>query len=101
MLEPSPSMCFIIQEEKDKVSESGIIISSNDKRKACHGVIYALNSTVVCPHCIQQFDRKDLKVGDRVLFSRYVAEQIEYEEDGLKGKILYSVPLDSVLAKIS
>lgn len=100
MLYPSPSMCFIIQEEKEAVSASGIVLTGN-KKKASHGTIHSLNSTVVCPHCIQQFDRKDLAVGDRVLFSRHVAEQIEITEDGLKGKVVWAVPLDSVLAKIS
>lgn len=101
MLQPSPSMCFIIQEVKEQVSTSGIILNTGDKRKSGIGVIYSLNNSVVCPHCIQHFDRKDLDVGDRVIFSKYVAEQIEYDGEGLKGKIVFAVPLDSVLAKIN
>lgn len=92
-------MCFIIQEEKDSVSSSGIILENQNKRKASHGTIYSLNPSVVCPHCTQQFDRKDLKEGDKVLFSRYVAEQVEIDE--LKGKVVYSLPIDAVLAKIT
>lgn len=99
MIEPSPSMCFIIQDEKEETSASGIFLNHQNKRKASHGIIYALNTQVVCPHCIQQFDRKDLSVGDKVLFSRYIAEQIEIDE--LKGKIVFSLPLDAILAKVS
>jgi co-chaperonin GroES (HSP10) len=101
MLIPSPSMALIIQDMEEKVHASGIIMSVRDKRKVGQGTVHSVNATVVCPHCIQQFDRKDLNVGDKVIFSRYVAEQIEYEGDGLKGKIVWSVPLDSILAKIS
>lgn len=100
MLIPSPSMAFIIQDEKDAQTASGIILHTGDKRKPGQGTIHSINCSVVCPHCIQQFDRKDLKVGDKVLFSRYVAEQIEYDGDGLKGKVVYSTPIDSILAKI-
>jgi len=101
MLLPSPSMCFIVQEEKESVSESGLVLAHQNKRKASHGVIHSINAEVHCPHCSEKFNRKDLKEGDRVIFSRYVAEQIEYDGDGLKGKVLFSVPLDAVLAKIS
>jgi co-chaperonin GroES (HSP10) len=100
MLMPSPSMAFIIQDEKESQTQSGIVIATDNKRKPGQGTIYSINATVVCPHCTQQFDRKDLAVGDKVLFSRYVAEQVEYDGDGLKGKVVYSVPLDSILAKI-
>lgn len=99
MLIPSPSMCFIIQDEKEDVSASGIVLNHQNKRKASHGTIYALNTTVTCPHCTQQFDRKDLKEGDRVLFSRYIAEQVEI--DDMKDKAIFSLPLDAILAKIS
>lgn len=98
MIVPSPSMCFIIQDEKPTQTDSGIIIETKEKGKASHGTIYAINSTVTCPHCIQQFDRKDLKEGDRVLFSRYVTEQIEIDE--LKGKRVFAVFLDAILAKL-
>lgn len=101
MLYPSPSMCFILEEEKASQSTSGILLQHNRSGKSSHGVIYSINAEVVCPHCVQKFDRKDLSVGDRVIYSRYVAEQIEHDEGDLKGKIVYAVPLDSILAKIS
>lgn len=100
MLQPSPSMAFIIQDMQDSQTASGIVLTA-EKRKTGQGTIYAVNCDVVCPHCTQRFDRKDLKKGDKVLFSRYVAEQIEYDGDGLKGKIVWSIPLDSILAKIN
>lgn len=81
-------------------SASGIIIEVKEKGKTSHGTIYALNSTVVCPHCIQQFDRKDLKVGDHVLFSRYVAEPMDIDLPDLKDKKVFAIHLDAVLAKI-
>lgn len=101
MLIPSPSMTFIVQDMKESQTQSGIIISTGDKRKTGQGTIHSINAEVVCPHCTQKFDRKDLQAGDKVIFSRYVAEQIEYEGDGLKGKIVWSVPIDSILAKIN
>lgn len=99
MLSPNTSMCFVVQEMQEEVSASGIVIHTGGKRKAGTGVIYAINTTVTCPHCIQQYDRKDLKVGDKVLFSKYVSEQVELDGD-LKGKIVYSIPVDSILAKL-
>ena len=101
MLQPSPSMAFVIQDIQESTTASGIVINSKDKRKSGQGTIYSINCQVVCPHCTQHFDRKDLKTGDKVLFSRYVAEQIEYEGDGLKGKTVWAIPLDSILAKIN
>ena len=101
MLQPSPSVAFVIQDIQEKTTASGFLISTNDKRKSGQGTIYSINCQVVCPHCTQHFDRKDLKTGDKVLFSRYVAEQIEYEGDGLKGKTVWAIPLDSILAKIN
>jgi len=91
-------MCFVVQDEKEETSASGIVLNHQNKRKASHGTIYSLNSEVTCPHCTEQFNRKDLKEGDRVIFSRYIAEQIEVDE--LKGKIVFSLPLDAILAKI-
>ena len=101
MLIPSPSMCFIIEDKKPDSTASGIVLSHRRDGKGSHGTIYAINTETVCPHCIQMFDRKDLKPGDRVIYSRYVAEQIEHDSDDLKGKIVFAVPLDSILAKIS
>lgn len=92
-------MCFVIQDTKEDTSASGIVLGHQNKRKASHGTIYALNPEVVCPHCTQKFDRKDLKEGDRVIFSRYIAEEIELDE--LKGKVVFSLPLDAILAKVS
>lgn len=100
MLYPSPSMCFIIEEEKERSTQGGILLEHGNKGKSSHGTIYSINASVACPHCTQYFDRKDLSVGDRVIYSRYVAEQIDHDGDGLKGKRLFAVPLDSVLAKI-
>lgn len=102
MLQPSPSMAFIIQ-ETESVHQSGALtlVLAKEKKNAGRGIIHSINSTVVCPHCTERFNRKDLQVGDSVLFSRYVAEQIETDEDGLKGKIVWAVPIDSILAKIN
>lgn len=100
MLTPSPSMCFIIEDQKDEITKSGIVLSMNNKSKNSHGTIYAINTTVVCPHCIQHFDRKDLAAGDKVIYSRYVAEQIDVEGEEFTGKKVFVVPVDSILAKI-
>lgn len=85
---------------QESQSESGIILHAQEKGKTSHGTIYAINSQVVCPHCIQQFDRKDLKVGDRVIYSRYVAEQIDVDDPELKDKKVFAVFLDAILAKL-
>lgn len=94
-------MAFIIQEQKESVSASGIILKNQNDRKASHGTVYSVNTEVVCPHCTEKFNRKDLAAGDRVLFSRYVAEQIEVDTEDLKGKVVWSVPVDAILAKIT
>lgn len=92
-------MCFIIQDTKEDVSASGIVLGHQNKRKASYGTIHAINTEVVCPHCTEKFNRKDLKEGDKVIFSRYIAEEIELDE--LKGKVVFSLPVDAILAKIS
>lgn len=95
-------MAFVVQETETEIQAGALtLVLTKEKKNAGHGVIHSLNSTVVCPHCTQKFDRKDLRAGDHVLFSKYVAEQIEYDGDGLKGKIIWAVPLDSILAKIN
>ena len=100
MLTPSPSMCFVIEDQKDDVTQSGIVLALQNKSKNSHGTIYAINTTVVCPHCIQVFNRTDLAAGDKVIYSRYVAEQIDVEGEEFTGKKVFVLPIDSILAKI-
>ena len=92
-------MAFIVQAEQNNVTDSGIFISAEKKGMISHGKIHAINSNVICPHCTQQFDRKDLKVGDQVVFSRYVAEQIPFTSGELKDKKVFAVYIDAILAK--
>jgi co-chaperonin GroES (HSP10) len=98
---PSPGVAFIIEEEKADSTESGIVLTHKNKSKGAIGYIYAVDGTVLCPHCQESCTRKDLKPGDHVIYSRFVAEYIGYREPDMPKGRLFSVPVDAILAKIS
>lgn len=87
MIVPLNNHVYLI-EETESMSASGIYFA-NEQRKGCVGVIYAINED----------NEYELKVGDRVLFSRYTAEDVELrDEDNKPIKNLKSCHLDSLSA---
>lgn len=100
-MKPSPGIAFIIEDEKADRTSSGLYLSHQNKSAGAMGVIYAIDGSVICPHCQKWCKREDVKPGDRVLYSRFVAEHVEYRESGMKEGRLFAVPVDAILAKIS
>lgn len=100
-MKPSPGYAFIIEDQKDSQSKSGIVIEHRNKSKGAMGKIYAVNPTVICPHCQASVERTDLNVGDHVIYSRFVGECIDYKEEGMPEGRLFAVPVDAILAHIA
>lgn len=86
MIEPLNNNVYLIEESENQ-SASGIVFS-NEQRKGCIGVIYAIAENEL-----------GLKKGDRVIFSRYTAEDVELkDEEGKPIKNLKSCQIDSLSA---
>lgn len=111
MIHPVKGMCFIIEDVQDaiagasKLKESGFVQSdTHEQRSGVSGVVFAVNDSpkkcMSCGKC--EMEPVGIKVGDRVLFSKFVAEQVSVKDDqGQEIKRLKSVPLDAVLAILS
>jgi len=79
-----------IEEVTEKVTEHGIVIPDSATAKiGSIGIIYAIAK-----------NDYDLKVGDKVIFSKYTAEDIILKEHGHPDKKLKSLTVDSLHAKI-
>lgn len=99
-MKPAPGYCFIIEDTKKDITESGLHVAHKTKEKGSIGTIYEVNGDVICPHCQDSCSMDFFKKGDRVLYSRYVAEFIDYREPDMKEGRLFSLPTDALLAKI-
>lgn len=97
---PAPGYAFIIEDQKDDVSESGLILTHRNQSKGSIGYIHAVNGSVLCPRCAGECTNDSFKKGDHVIYSKFVAEQVDYKEAGMKEGKLFSVPVDAILAKI-
>jgi co-chaperonin GroES (HSP10) len=99
MIEPTAGQAFIVEDTKEDTTASGIVLNHKNKSKGAIGTIYAINPSVLCPHC-QELAQAQLKVGDHVIYSRFVAEHVELKEVQTNGR-LFCVPVDAILAKLS
>jgi len=98
---PTPGLAFIVEDKKETASKMGILLVHQNDNVGLIGKIIALNPVVHCPHCTEKYTRDDLKVGDHVIYSKYVSEHVELKEDEKRlGGRIFSVPLDSILAII-
>lgn len=108
MIHPVPGMAFVVEETVDvigqasKLKEMGFTQSeAHEQRSGVTGVVFAINDSprkcMKCGECEMQ--TLGIKVGDRVVYSKFVAEQVHIAaEDGKPVERLKSVPLDAILA---
>lgn len=99
-MKPSPSYALIIEDQKEDKTQFGLILNHQTKYVNSIGTIYEINGTVNCPHCMGKYDRNDLKKGDRVIYSKFTAENIDYKTPDMPEGRLMAVPIDSILATI-
>lgn len=64
---------IILRDKADEVSKGGIVIPDTNKEKPGRGVIVAIG-----PGSAEK--PTQAKVGDKVLFSKYSGQEIEYED---------------------
>jgi chaperonin GroES len=84
MLKPINNRILVRPDEKETETPSGIIIPDNSVEKPLSGVVISVST---------YGDLAPVKVGDRVLFSRY-----GYDETKASGETLYIVSESSILA---
>lgn len=109
MIHPVPGMAFIIEDKQDvmegaaKLKEMGFSQSeAHERNVGVSGVIYAVNESVKCSSCGAKQGKVGFKKGHRVLYSKFIAEQIICKDDeGKDIERLRSVPVDGILAIIS
>lgn len=108
MITPVPGMCFVIESvdellaKDSKLKEIGFQQSEAHQRNiGVQGTIYAVNESNKCPACGGKRSVVGFKPGDKVLYSKFIAEQISIkDEQGKEIKNLRSVPVDGILAII-
>lgn len=105
MIQPTSGMSFILEDKQQAVKEGSSLAgmgfeATTDRLAGVTGVIYAINTEKDCPKCGHSYDHLNLKAGDRVIYSKFVAEQIEYEAEDIPKGRLRSVPVDAILATI-
>lgn len=106
MIDPVKGMAFVIEDVQDAVTGHAALkdlgfTSSNEMKAGVTGVVYAVNDAPKkCESCGQHaVEPIGLKTGDRIVFSKFVAEQIILnDENGKPIERLKSVPIDAILA---
>lgn len=100
-LSPTQGLAFIIEDKKETTTKSGIVLALKNDNVGAMGRIHSINPVSYCPHCSKEYKRDDLKVGDHVVYSKFVAEHVEIQEvEKEHGGRLFSCPIDSILAVI-
>ena len=91
MLKPVKGIAFIVEEEKEVLTESakeaGIVAPDQMGLAGTIGKIYAVSNN----------EGQTFKKGQRVVFSKFNAEQLDIMVDGKRIKDLRAVPTDSIL----
>lgn len=100
-MKPSPSYALIIEDIKQDQTSFGLVLSHQTKYVNSVGTVYAIDGKCPCPHCHAQFTRDDIKEGDRVIYSKFIAENIDYKTPDMPEGRLMAVPIDAILAIIS
>ena len=108
MIHPVPGMAFIIEDVADdlngtKLKEMGFTQSeAHERNVGISGTIYAVNESQKCATCGDKQNKVGFKPGHKVLYSKFIAEQIIAKDDnGKEIKNLRSVPVDGILAFLS
>ena len=106
MISPTAGLSFIVEDKQEAVKQGSSLAgmgfeATTDRLAAQTGIIYAINSEKDCPKCNHHYDHLNLKKGDRVIYSKFVAEQIDYEAEDIPKGRLRAVPVDSILATLT
>ena len=89
---------FIEDKEEERETKSGFIVGQEGLPVTGSGVIYALPDKATEPELVHIL--QSLKVGDRILFSKFAAEEVNIFEDGKKIERLKSIHLSSIHARV-
>jgi chaperonin GroES len=68
-------------EEAEKTSSSGLIIQTLEKEKPTEGIVVAVGSGATFADGTKM--TIDLKVGDKVIYSKYSGTEIEHQDQSL------------------
>jgi hypothetical protein len=102
MIVPAPGYVFIIEDENDGLTKTAKelgIVSAEKRLAGTTGVLYSINDVKKCPQC--GFGEEcGFKVGDRVIYSKFVSEQIDLIADDIPRGRLRALPVESLLGKI-
>lgn len=104
MIKPALGYAFIIEDTKElqdsTLKEQGFVLSE-EKPAGSTGVVYAINDSInKCKKCGEGVFITQFKKGDRVIFSKFVAEQIDLQADDIPKGRLRAVPSDMILGQI-
>lgn len=69
---PLQNRIFVHMDEPETVTQSGIILTEGEKPHAVFGSVVAIGPEV-----------KDVKVGDRILFTRYTGDTVKHNDETL------------------
>ena len=102
MIKPVKGTAFIIEDKTDSLSDSKSLREhgfqmTDEKNVGVSGIIYEVTNQDPCKEC-GSFD--EFKKGDHVIYSKFLAEQIEYKEDGKLVENLKTIPVSGIFAFI-
>ena len=103
MILPTKEFVFVIEDKLSDVKEGSelqqIGFVAGEKNAGTSGVVKAVPSSLW--YMFRRGGNKfGIKEGDRVVFSKFAAEQLDLYEDGKLVENLLAVPLDAVLGFI-
>lgn len=109
MIDPVPGMAFVIEDKQEVVAKDSALGKVGFSESEAHqrnvgvmGTIYAVNESHLCGACGKKCKAVGFKPGQKVLYSKFIAEQIEYKDEaGNQIKDLRSVPVNGILAIVS
>ena len=102
MIRPAAGFAFVIEDENDGLTQAAKdlgLISAQKKLAGTTGVLYAINDVTKCPKCGEGGD-SGFRVGEKVIYSKFVAEQIDIVADDIPRGRLRALPIESLLGKI-
>ena len=89
---------FIEDKEEEHETASGFLVGQEGLPVTGSGIVHALPKKATEPEL--EHILESLKVGDRILFSKFSAEDVQLFEDGKRIERLKSVHLSSIHARI-
>lgn len=105
IIRPTPGFVFIKEDKTKAQTKSGIVLQ--EKGKKTIGTVYAVENDkgglfydLILRHFAKDKPMR-LKEGDRVVFSKYVAEDVHVEdENGEQVKDIHMLPISMISATL-